>query len=275
MAAADGSGRARARRALRRRGHVGIHGHHRQSRFHGESGRRSRSARRCRRVSLRSRCAGARRMAAHPDRDERIDARRRVRVNAAGLAAPGLARRLAPQYPSAGMPKAYYAKGQYYTLTRSLAVSPARLSGGGGGRAWRARHAGSRRPGALRSRRRLDRRSRLSRSMSAIANASSRRSVATTRTSTSVGCTRVTRESGRKSPPPAKPAADFLVPGPRDHGIDGSDPSVRHRVTGSDSIARAGGSRLARGRSTSLMASGRCASVRSSIRLRDSAVRRR
>jgi L-2-hydroxyglutarate oxidase LhgO len=37
-------------------------------------------------------------------------------VNSTGLDAPGLARRLA-EYPSGEMPNAYYAKGQYYTLT--------------------------------------------------------------------------------------------------------------------------------------------------------------
>ncbi len=129
-------------------------------------------------------------------------------VNSTGLDAPGLARRLA-EYPSAEMPNAYYAKGQYYTLDGSIAVSPTRLSGGGGGRAWRARHARSRGPGALRSRRHLDRRQSTIASMSAIANASSLRSVATTRTSMSVGCTRVTRGYGRKSPPPANPLRIF------------------------------------------------------------------
>jgi L-2-hydroxyglutarate oxidase LhgO len=37
-------------------------------------------------------------------------------INATGLGAPDLARRLA-EYPSGGLPSAYYAKGQYYTLT--------------------------------------------------------------------------------------------------------------------------------------------------------------
>ncbi len=37
-------------------------------------------------------------------------------VNAAGLGAPDLARRLAP-HAAAGLPAAHYAKGQYYTLS--------------------------------------------------------------------------------------------------------------------------------------------------------------
>jgi L-2-hydroxyglutarate oxidase LhgO len=111
-------------------------------------------------------------------------------VNASGLAAPGLARRLA-EYPSAQMPNAYYAKGQYYTLTgrspfRRL-VYPVAEAGGLGVHVTLD----------------LAGQARFGPDVIWIDEVSSRRSVAITRISTSVGCTRITRESGRKSRPQA------------------------------------------------------------------------
>ncbi len=59
----------------------------------------------------------------------------RLLVNSAGLHAPGLARRIVGMPPDR-VPTAYYAKGNYFTLSGRVAVLAADLSGAGAGRAW-------------------------------------------------------------------------------------------------------------------------------------------
>ena len=91
---------------------------------------------------------------------DQMDVACNVLVNSAGLRAPSVARshrRLFRQI----IPREFYAKGNYYSLTRQRAVLAPGLSGARARRPRRARHAGSRRPGALRSRRGVGRAHRL------------------------------------------------------------------------------------------------------------------
>ena len=54
--------------------------------------------------------------------------------------------------------------------------------------------------------------------------------------------------------PPAVAVQDFLIQGPRDHGVDGTDQSVRNRIAGADVIAGDRGLCRRTGRGVSVLA---------------------
>ena len=86
----------------------------------------------------------------------------RTVVNSGGLHAQRIAAALAG-FPPAHVPPTYYAKGNYYSLARQVALHAARLPDAERRRPRRPHHDRSRRPGALRAGRRVDRAHRLRR----------------------------------------------------------------------------------------------------------------
>ena len=118
-------------------------------------------------------------------------------------------------------PDRVFRQGQLLHPGRPLAVLPPDLSGAGAGRPRRAPDRRSRRPGAVRARRRMGGRASTTRSIRAAPTASTPPCAATGR-----GCKDGALQPGYsgirpKIVPPGAPAQDFVVQGPQTHGVAG------------------------------------------------------
>ncbi len=159
-------------------------------------------------------------------------------VNCAGLGAPDLARRIVRARIAGVLPQALLRKRPVLHTQRAIAVPAARLSGGGSGWPRRTRDARSRRAGAIRSRRGMDRRRRLHVRRPQSRTLRHRDSALLPGPRRNDGCSPATRASGRRSRAAQDPAADFLMLGPGRARRHGSGAPARNRVARAHRVAR-------------------------------------
>ncbi len=149
---------------------------------------------------------------------EPMNLRCRLLINAAGLHAPGLAKKIVGM-PSEHIPTAYYAKGNYFTLTGRSPFS--RLSTRCPCRAARcAHHRRHGRPGQVRPD--VEWIDSIEYSVDPIAPTSSMPPCASTgRRSRTAPCSRAMPASRPKIVPQGAPAQDFTITGPAEHAVTG------------------------------------------------------
>ena len=119
------------------------------------------------------------------------------------------------------LPPSYYCKGNYFSLSGRSPVHAPDLSGTRIRRARRAPHARPGRPGALRSRRRVDRAHRLRRRSARAPTSSTTRSAATGPDLKDGALQPAYSGIRPKIQARGEPSRDFLIQGPRDHGVPG------------------------------------------------------
>ena len=141
-------------------------------------------------------------------------------VNSAGLAAPEVARRI-DGLDARHIPKARFAKGNYFSVAGRQPLPPPGLSDAGGLRAGRACHTRPRRPVQVRPRPRMAGGPRNTMWTRPARTASTTPCGATIRGSRTARCSRPMPASGRRSTAPARRKPDFLLQGPETHGVPG------------------------------------------------------
>ena len=241
MAGAGRGRRARARGVLHRGAALALDRDHRQPPPDARlPGRRRGPAARCSRSARRSSAAGSARTASCSRSAARqpMTLEARIVVNSAGLHAPDLAARF-EGLPRELLPQPYYCKGNYFTLSGarpfSHLVYPVPEQAGLGVHVT-IDLGGQVRFGpdvewvdGIRLRRRPQaRRGLLRRDPDLLAGAQGRRARAGLR-----------RACGPRSRPRATQAADFVIQGPREHGVPGPGQPVRDREPGPDRVAGA------------------------------------